>query len=419
MQLQGPGTMPSPQSAEWNRLMRNARGFFFLTTGILSVIVTLVVYQSVQAATRYRARFYFDPNSPSMSNGNAHSIFHGDSDASTVVLRVELRFSSGAYRLRAALLDDSTVWTTSNWFTVSDAPHFVELDWRAATAAGANNGGLTLWIDGAQQADLVGVDNDTRRIERIRLGAVAGIDKGTRGTYYFDAFESRRHTYIGPDPGGATPTPTATGTPDPTATSTFTPTPTNAAGPTATATATPTQTPTPLPLDTGFRGPSANAAASGGDGNGFQTDPANAHADDSLFAVDTDSGTGTQTSCTSSKKDKHLFYNYGFSLPVGATITGIEVRLDAWVDSASNSPQMCVQLSWDGGVTWTTAKSTPTLTASEATYLLGSATDTWGRTWSDANFTNANFRVRVINIASSTARDFSLDWVAVKVHYRP
>ncbi len=41
-------------------------------------------------------------------------------------------------------------------------------------------------------------DNDTRRIDRVRLGAVAGIDTGTRGTYYFDAFESRRQTAIGP-----------------------------------------------------------------------------------------------------------------------------------------------------------------------------------------------------------------------------
>jgi len=46
--------------------------------------------------------------------------------------------------------------------------------------------------------DLTGVDNDTRRIDRIRLGALTGIDIGTRGAYYFDAFESRRQSYIGP-----------------------------------------------------------------------------------------------------------------------------------------------------------------------------------------------------------------------------
>jgi hypothetical protein len=32
----------------------------------------------------------------------------------------------------------------------------------------------------------------------VQLGAVSGIDAGTLGTYYMDAFESRRQTYIGP-----------------------------------------------------------------------------------------------------------------------------------------------------------------------------------------------------------------------------
>ena len=95
-------------------------------------------------------------------------------------------------------MDDSGSWASSAWSKISDAPHAIELDWRAATAAGANNGGLTLWIDDTQQANSTTVDNDTRRIDGVQLGAVSGIDKGTRGTYYFDAFESRRQTYIGP-----------------------------------------------------------------------------------------------------------------------------------------------------------------------------------------------------------------------------
>ena len=116
----------------------------------------------------------------------------------TTVLQVEFRTSGGKYQLRALILDDATTFTSSGWFTISDAPHPIELDWRAATAAGANNGGLTLWIDGVQQANVTGIDNDTRRIESVRLGALSGIDTGTRGTEYFDAFESHRQTYIGP-----------------------------------------------------------------------------------------------------------------------------------------------------------------------------------------------------------------------------
>jgi YD repeat-containing protein len=37
----------------------------------------------------------------------------------------------------------------------------------------------------------------TRRVNAGQLGPIAGIDSGTRGTEYFDAFVSRRSTYIG------------------------------------------------------------------------------------------------------------------------------------------------------------------------------------------------------------------------------
>jgi hypothetical protein len=116
-----------------------------------------------------------------------------------VVLRVEFRNSRGSYQLRAGLLDDTTSWKNTSLFTIGDAQHFIELDWRAATSTGSKDGSLTFWIDGVQTGTILAVDNDTHRIEHIRLGAIEGIDKGTRGTYYFDAFESRRTTYIGPE----------------------------------------------------------------------------------------------------------------------------------------------------------------------------------------------------------------------------
>ncbi len=182
----------------------------------------------------------------------------------------------------------------------------------------------------------------------------------------------------------------------------------------------PTTTLTPL-RNTGWLNPTANAAktSSAGDNNGYQTNPTYAYADDTLSALDTDSGSGTSPFCNSSEKDVHRFSSYNVSVPTGATIKGIEVRLDAKVDSTSGSPKICVKLSWDAGVSWTTAKATPTLSTTMATYTLGSWTDTWGRTWSVNNFTNTNFRVRVIDVSSSTSRDFRLDWVPVRVYYWP
>jgi hypothetical protein len=172
---------------------------------------------------------------------------------------------------------------------------------------------------------------------------------------------------------------------------------------------------------TGFRSPTAQAAVTSGSGdnNGFQTSPANALTDDGLFAVDTNSGTGTSTSCTSTAKDRHVFSNYGFNIPAGSTIQGIEVKLNSKVDSTSGSPRFCVQLSWNGGTSWTTAVTSATLSTNETVYTLGGVTNTWGRTWSNTDFSDANFRVRLVMVSSNTSRDFSLDWVGVQVRYTP
>jgi len=150
------------------------------------------------AEPRYRARFYFNPNSIVMLSGDTHYIFQGYAGTSTSVVRCAFRFNSGAYQIRCILLDDSGIWQTSSWQTITNAYHSIEIDWRAATAVGANDGGLTFWIDGSQKGNLTGIANASRRIDRVALGATAEIDTGTRGTYYFDNFESRRQTYIGP-----------------------------------------------------------------------------------------------------------------------------------------------------------------------------------------------------------------------------
>jgi hypothetical protein len=189
-------------------------------------------------------------------------------------------------------------------------------------------------------------------------------------------------------------------------------------GPTPTAVPTATPTPTPLVAEhTSFRSPTANGPNPGGDGNGYEANPAQANLHDGLFARDMNSGTGTGLLCTGNGKDKHQFWNYGFSLPSGAVINGIEVRLDAKADSPNASPKLCVQLSWDGGATWTLPATTAQLGTSVAIYRLGGSTNTWGRTWTTAEFANANFRLRVIDMAISNERDFMLDWVAVRVHF--
>ncbi len=94
------------------------------------------------------------------------------------------------------------------------------------------------------------------------------------------------------------------------------------------------------------------------------------------------------------------------------------MRLTGSAATTASAPKICIQLSWSRGDTWTAAQSI-LLTTVNTTYVLGSPTDTWGRTWALGDFTNANFRVRVIDVASSTTNTFSLDAIAVKITYQP
>ena|GEM_PF-1031208 len=173
------------------------RGSYGLRALINDNTAIYVVDDTPAAEARYRARFYFDPNSISMTSGNAHYIFYGYS-GTLVTARIEFRRYSGAYQVRAQTRNNGSTFLTTSYVTISDAPHSLEIDWRASTAAGASNGWLTFWVDGVQVGSITGVDNDTRRIDSVRLGAVDGIDSGTRGTEFFDSFESRRLNYIGP-----------------------------------------------------------------------------------------------------------------------------------------------------------------------------------------------------------------------------
>jgi hypothetical protein len=147
-------------------------------------------------AARYRARFYFSPLGLKMSEHDKYTIFSAFSDT-TSMLRVELRYKRGTYWLSTRALDGGGKWHSSGWFAVRNAPHAIELDWQAAVT-GSKNGGLTFWLDGQQVDQRSGLRNDTFHVSSVRLGALGGLQPDATGVGYFDAFESRSETYIGP-----------------------------------------------------------------------------------------------------------------------------------------------------------------------------------------------------------------------------
>ena len=165
----------------------------------------------------------------------------------------------------------------------------------------------------------------------------------------------------------------------------------------------------------------SNAADTGGNGDGYESNPSRACTDDSSFAIDANTGSaGHSTVCTNAANDRHRYWGNAFSLlAVVTSIDGITVRADVGLNNNGGTSVFCVQLSNDAGLTWTAAKSVTLSGAAEATYTFGSSSDTWGQTWTAANFSTALFRVRVIDATSQPNKDYRLDYLAVNVYYTP
>lgn len=120
------------------------------------------------------------------------------------------------------------------------------------------------------------------------------------------------------------------------------------------------------------------------------------------------------TYATTNSAVTHSYTNHGFSVPSGNAILGIEVKLE--VSGSTAAGTIDVQLSWDGGTSWTSVKTTPTLTTSDVVATLGSPSNTWGRTWSSTDFSNANFAVRLTGAPSSNT--LKVDAIQVRVYHQ-
>jgi len=144
-----------------------------------------------------RFRFYIDPNTISMPNGGLINLVANSNSGWSNNLYIQLEYytASGYHIALYAITDTGDKYYET---VITDAPHCVEAHFKSATGAGANNGILKLWVDGALIGSDTAVDNDTKKFANCTFGAF-GMSATTAGTFYMDDFVANNDgTYIGP-----------------------------------------------------------------------------------------------------------------------------------------------------------------------------------------------------------------------------
>ncbi len=149
--------------------------------------------------TSYYARFHIDTTWLNMNDGQRVTVFASNTNGAAPAFGLQVVQVNGKkYAHIFAHRDDgSQVATNSAASELTDGWHTIELMWTAATAAGANNGSLTLALDDVDNVlSLSSLDNDTHAIVTSQLGVISGNDATVTGNLHLDAFTSQRTASI-------------------------------------------------------------------------------------------------------------------------------------------------------------------------------------------------------------------------------
>lgn len=156
--------------------------------------------QSPTAETVYRVQFWVDHNTPSMANKETLNLFKGLQDAGDKKnINVKLKKSKTGLNFIVYTFvrnDSSSFQLVGKGMQFKDKPTGIMIEWQAASAPGANDGFIKVYKMTATATNLknqiIGLDNDTKIIEKARLGIASVPPTGATATLYFDSFESYR-----------------------------------------------------------------------------------------------------------------------------------------------------------------------------------------------------------------------------------
>lgn len=151
----------------------------------------------------------------------------------------------------------------------------------------------------------------------------------------------------------------------------------------------------------------ATSCVDGGGGTFTWTSPSNGIASDGVYT--------TSTSNNDQGTDLLKWTGFGFSIPSGATITGILVEIGMF---GSGLQDQTVQLLKGGVATGSNLATTATLPATLSNVSYGGSSNLWGATWTPGDINASNFGlVFAANNPAKGAPVVSVDYARIKVYY--
>ncbi len=163
------------------------RGKYGMRVSVSGNAASYVRDDTPDQETRYRAAFYLDPSAAVIPEGNTLDVFAGyniSGESVIEVFRIQLQFDrSSGYQVRAQMLKGDSSYASTDWYSINDAEHLIEIDW-------GNDGYVLLLMNGRLKQSVSYLGNSAQRVDQVRLGKVGG--EGTSGQLYFDAFRSGR-----------------------------------------------------------------------------------------------------------------------------------------------------------------------------------------------------------------------------------
>lgn len=132
------------------------------------------------------------------------------------------------------------------------------------------------------------------------------------------------------------------------------------------------------------------------------TNPENIYSDDGNYATAGNAGSN----------DYQSYGGFGFSIPTGSTIDGIEVKVES---HKSDSAGQGIEFSLYEVTTAYRTKSYDPNQTTDTVVTLGSSSDVWGGSWEASDFDNFYLYIQV----PATAQTISFDYFTVEVFYTP